>query len=77
MQRFNGDICHWQECSDCFESSVDSDQDLPLVMKLNYSRLLLDGPAKAVIAGHDTTNANYAEALDFLKDWYGKKSVIR
>ena len=77
MKRFNGDICHWQEFWDCFESSVDSDQDLPPVMKLNYLRGLLDGPAKAVIAGYETTNANYAEALDVLKDRYGKKSVIR
>eukprot|EP00112_Aurelia_sp_Birch-Aquarium-sp1_P017837 Seg4175.3 transcript_id=Seg4175.3/GoldUCD/mRNA.D3Y31 product="hypothetical protein" protein_id=Seg4175.3/GoldUCD/D3Y31 len=77
MKRFNGDICHWQEFWDCFESSIDSDQDLPPVMKLNYLRGLLDGPAKAVITGYETTNANYAEALDVLKDRYGKKSVIQ
>lgn len=40
-------------------------------------RELLDGPAEAVIAGYETTNANYAEALDVLKDRYGNKSVIQ
>ena len=33
MKRFNVDICQWQEFWDCFESSVDSNQDLTPVMK--------------------------------------------
>ena len=77
MKRFSGDICRWQEFWDCFESSVDSDQELAPVVELNYLRGLLDGPEKAAIAGFESTNSNYNEALKVLKERYGKRSVIQ
>ena len=77
MKRFSGNICQWQEFWDCFESSVDGDQELAPVVKLNYLRGLLDGPAKAAVAGFESTNANYNEALEVLKERYGKRSVIQ
>ena len=74
MKRFNGYICQWQEFLDCFGSSVDKNLNCSLVMKLNYLRDLLDGPAKAAISGFESRNVNYSEALDVLKERYGKKA---
>ena len=76
MKRFDGNICEWQEFWDCFESSVDSNQTLAPVLKLNYMKGLLDGQARAAIAGLELISANYAEAVELLRDRYGKKSVI-
>ena len=70
-------ICEWQEFWDCFESSVDNDQNLAAVLKLNYLKGLLDGQAKATIAGLELTSANYAEAVELLSDRSGKKPVIQ
>ena len=68
--------CQLQEFWDYFESSVDSDQELAPVAKLNYLRGLLDGPAKATVTWFELTNADYKEALEVLKERYGKRSVI-
>ena len=77
MKRFDGNICEWQEFWDCFESAADNDQNLAPVLKLNYLKGLLDGEAKATIAGLESTSTNYSEAVDLLRDRFGKKSVIQ
>ena len=77
IKRFNGEICFLQDFLDCFKSSVDSDKDFPPMMKLNFSCGPFNGPVKAIIAGFETTNANYAEAFDVLKHRYKKKMVIK
>ena len=77
MKRFDGNICEWQEFWDCFESAADNDQNLAPVLKLNYLKGLLDGQAKATIAGLESTSTNYSEAVDLLRDRFGKKSVIQ
>ena len=74
MKRFNGYICQWQEFLDCFGSSVDKNLNRSLVIRFNYLRDLLDGPTKAAISGFESRNVNYSEALDVLKERYGKKA---
>ena len=45
-------------------------------MKFNYLNGLLDGQAKATIAGLESASTRYSEAVEVLKDTCGKKSVI-
>ncbi len=47
------------------------------VIKLNTLRRLLDGSEKRAIDGLESTNANYKEAVEFLKERYGKKTMIQ
>ena len=37
----------------------------------------MDGQAKVTIAGLESTSTNYSEAVELLRDRYGKKSVIQ
>ena len=74
MKRFNGYICQGQEFLDCFGSCVDKHLNPSLVIRFNYLRDLLDGPTKAAISGFESRNVNYSEALDVLKERYGKKA---
>ena len=64
MKRFDCNICERQEFWDCFESSVDSNQKLAHVLKLNYLKELLDSQARVAIAGLELISANYAEAVE-------------
>ena len=75
LPTFDGDVLHWQEFWDMFQSSVNT-QELPSVTKFTYLKGILRGQAAAAISGIAVTEENYDIALRTLRDKYGRKDVI-
>ncbi|XP_065197781.1 uncharacterized protein LOC135829305 [Sycon ciliatum] len=76
IRKFDGDILHFTEFIDMFQSAIGTNQSLSAVQKLSYLRSHLTGMALDVIAGIPTTDSNYPVALGLLKDRFGKKDAI-
>ena len=74
---FDGKVQEWQEFWESFESAIHQNECLSEVDKFTYLRSLLLGPAKSSIAGFALAATNYKEALDLLRNRYGKKNVIQ
>ena len=77
VKKFKGHIHEWQEFWDSFESSIHRNESLSEVDKFSYLRGLIEGPAKATIAGFALTSANYRAAVELLERRFGKKTAIR
>ena len=75
LPTFDGDVLHWQEFWDMFQSSVNM-QELPPVTKFTYLKGILRGQAAAAISGIAVTEENYDVALHTLPDKYRRKDVI-
>ncbi|XP_052799094.1 uncharacterized protein LOC128230690 [Mya arenaria] len=76
LPNFNGDITKWQTFWDCYKSSVYSNHTLSDVQKFSYLRSLLHESAASSIAGFPLTNANYAKAVELLKERFGQTHKI-
>ena len=76
LPHFNGNVANWPAFRDIFESAINSDEELNDVMKFHYLFLLLDGPAKDVVAGLTHTNINYKEEIYLLHERFGTKQKI-
>eukprot|EP00112_Aurelia_sp_Birch-Aquarium-sp1_P001589 Seg1172.19 transcript_id=Seg1172.19/GoldUCD/mRNA.D3Y31 product="hypothetical protein" protein_id=Seg1172.19/GoldUCD/D3Y31 len=77
LKKFIGKPYDWQEIWNAFRSSIDENEELADVDKFTYLRHLLEEPAKGVVAGFTLTEANYAAAVNLLKQRIGKPSIIR
>ena len=75
LMKFDGDIFKWQEFWDCFNTAIHQ-QKISRIDKFNYLRSQLKGDAKDVLAGLETTEANYDTAIDLMQERYGKKQLI-
>lgn len=75
LPNFHGDLLKWQGFWDVFQSSV-HDQDLPNVMKFNYLKSTLRGPAATAIAEIPVTNDTYDVAIRTLREKLGKRDAI-
>lgn len=81
IEKFNGELEKYQEFIDAFTATIDNNPKLDAVDKFRYLRMYLDdnkdgdGP-KSLIAGFSTTADNYKEALNIIKETYGKKERI-
>lgn len=73
---FDGDILKWQSFWDTFESTIHFNTSLTDVQKFNYLRSQTEGEAASTIEGFALTNANYARALELLKERFGQKHKI-
>jgi len=76
LPHFSGDILKWSEFWDAFQAEIDNDPEMPPVTKFNYLRGQLSGDSFKKIAGFSVNNANYAKALDKLKETFGKPNRI-
>ena len=77
MVRFGGKLQEWQEFWDSYKSTIHTNESLADVDKFKYLKGLLDGPAKATVAGFALTAANYEAALKTLAERYGRDESIR
>lgn len=77
MLRFNGKLQEWQEFWDSYESTIHKNEALANVDKFKYLKGLLDGPAKATVAGFALTSANYDAAVKTLLERYGRDEAIQ
>jgi len=76
LPTFDGNICHWQEYWDTFQSSIHEQTNLPDVSKFSYLKNLLRGSALSAITGISMTNENYPLVIRLLMERFGRKEVI-
>ncbi|XP_078052012.1 uncharacterized protein LOC144478153 [Augochlora pura] len=68
LPTFDGTIENWASFFDIFTSMIDRNEDLTPVQKLQYLRSTLTGKAAACIQSLKTTDTNYQDAIDILKE---------
>ncbi len=76
IKKFSGRIHECQEFWDSFRSAIHNNASLSDVDKFSYLRGLIDGPAKATIAGFALTAENYTSAVEHLTRRFGKPVAI-
>ena len=76
LPSFSGDILQWQPFWDSYESTIHANTNLTDVQKFTYLKSQLEGSAASVIEGFAMTNANYARAIDLLKERFGQQQKI-
>ncbi|CAK9813847.1 hypothetical protein ANTPLA_LOCUS8190 [Anthophora plagiata] len=76
LPTFDGSIENWASFFDIFSSMIDRNEDLTPVQKLQYLRSTLTGKAAACIQSLSTTDANYTDALELLKEKFDCKRRI-
>nr|XP_034194538.1 uncharacterized protein LOC117610817 [Osmia lignaria] len=76
LPTFDGKIENWASYFESFSSMIDQNADLSLVQKLQYLRSTLTGKAAACIQSLSTTDSNYADAIELLKEKFDCKRRI-
>ncbi|XP_076659858.1 uncharacterized protein LOC143363138 [Halictus rubicundus] len=70
LPSFDGNIEDWVSYFDTFKSTIDSNENLTPLQKLQYLRSTLHGKALKCISALNTTDANYYDAIELLKRKY-------
>ncbi|XP_076660083.1 uncharacterized protein LOC143363372 [Halictus rubicundus] len=70
LPSFDGNIEDWVSYFDTFKSTIDSNENLTPLQKLQYLRSTLHGKALKCISALNTTDANYYDAIELLKKKY-------
>ncbi|XP_076379682.1 uncharacterized protein LOC143259841 [Megalopta genalis] len=68
LSTFDGTLENWTSFYDLFSSMIDRNEDLTPVQRLQYLRSTLTGKAAACIQSLQTTDVNYLDAIETLKD---------
>ena len=76
LPKFNGDVTKYQHFLQCFKCSIEANETLSDVNKLNYLINSLEGPAYKSLEGLQIIEENYKKAMDILNDRYGKPQRI-
>ena len=76
LHKFNGEVTKWQTFWDSYKCAIHEDPSLNLITKFSYLRDLLEGSAASAIAAFQTTEANYASAIEVLQRRFGDEQVI-
>ena len=76
LRKFYGKAHKWTEFWDSFKASVDANQSLSPVLKLEYLKTQCEGAAYQAIAGLELSDSNYEVAIDILKGRFGQRQVI-
>ncbi|XP_076384620.1 uncharacterized protein LOC117224036 [Megalopta genalis] len=79
LPTFDGTIENWSSFYDLFSSTIDRNENLTLVQKLQYLRSTLTGKAAACIKSLITTDVNYPAAIEILKEKFDcpRKTLLR
>ncbi|XP_076384451.1 uncharacterized protein LOC143263146 [Megalopta genalis] len=79
LPTFDGTIENWSSFYDLFSSTIDRNENLTLVHKLQYLRSTLTGKAAACIKSLITTDVNYPAAIEILKEKFDcpRKTLLR
>lgn len=75
LPEFHGNPLEWQSFWDIFNEAIET-KEIDDIMKFNYLKGVLRGPAAASIFGLTLTSKNYKEAIEILKNRYGNKQLI-
>ena len=76
LPQFDGDSLKWQTFWDSFESTIHYNVTLTNVQKFSYLKAQLHGSAAQCIEGFALTNANYATAVNLLRERFGQTHKI-
>ena len=76
LPEFDGDILKWTAFWDSFKSTIHLNADIAKVDKFKYLKSCLKGEAKNAAAGFSSTDAQYDELVEHLKDRYDDKPYI-
>ena len=76
LRKFYGKAHKWIEFWDSFKASVDTNQGLNPVLKLEYLKTQCEGAAYQAIAGLELSDSNYEVAIDILKGRFGQRQII-
>ena len=76
LPTFDGAPEAWASFFDVFTSVIDRNKELTPVQKLQYLRSTLRGKAAACIESLATTDANYLDALELLKERFDNQRLI-
>ncbi|CAK9816310.1 hypothetical protein ANTPLA_LOCUS8952 [Anthophora plagiata] len=76
LPTFDGKIENWASYYQNFSSMIDQNADLTTLQKLQYLRSTLTGKAAACIESLSMTDADYADALELLKEKFDCKRKI-
>ena len=78
LPSFSGEITEWYSFIELFDSLIHANGNISNVNKFFYLKASLKGDALNIIESLNTTDANYNEARQLLKDRYeNKKSIIQ
>ncbi|XP_076384313.1 uncharacterized protein LOC143262423, partial [Megalopta genalis] len=79
LPTFDGTIENWSSFYDLFSSTIDRNENLTSVQKLQYLRSTLTGKAAACIKSLTTTDVNYPAAIEVLKEKFDcpRKTLFR
>ena len=76
LPRFNGDITRCQSFWQSFKCSIDKNETISEVHKMNYLMSLLEGPADQALQGFEVTDENYDDAKETLQKRFGSQQTI-
>ena len=76
IKHFNGDPTEWQSFKESFEESVDKNETLSQIEKMNYLMGYLTGEAEKCLKGLRLSNENYKIAKDMLEKRFGNPQII-
>ncbi len=76
MKNFSGNPIDWPSFWETFEASIHSDDEIEDIMKFNYLKSYLEGPAADAVAGLKVMNSTYKEAIKLLESRFGDKQII-
>ena len=74
---FNGDLTKFYSFWDIFNACVHSNDSLSNISKFYYLKSYLKGSALSAIDGLELTSVNYTEAINIIKDRFGRKDVVK
>ncbi|GBM11079.1 hypothetical protein AVEN_206495-1 [Araneus ventricosus] len=76
IDKYYGDPCSWLEFWNRFQNSIDNNTALSKVDKFSYLKGLLGGSAANAINGFALSDENYDQALNLLKQRFGREELV-
>lgn len=76
IRKFFGDLSNWQSFWSQFESSIHENASLKQSDKLVYLRSFLGGVAERAIQGLSSTDENYENAVQVLRERFGRRDLV-
>ena len=76
LVKFGGAPLDWLKFWELFRSSVHERQDIKAPIKFQYLVSQLEGDAANLISGFNHSAAEYAEAVDLLRETYGQPKLL-
>ncbi|XP_066981046.1 uncharacterized protein [Macrobrachium rosenbergii] len=77
LKHFDGDITEWNSFWELYEASVHQRTDFENIQKFSYLKGLLEGEALELISGFKLEGDKYLQAVNLLKETFGRKDEIK